>query len=123
MNKFYSFIILVLYSIATYILSFSTINAQIEYNWQNSKEGWISGGDCNLTAQPDAMAMRLFSPTGKMISGTASANLGIFGGDYNKVDINACKYSSAIGGDEDNRDLTGDGKKLGLYHQLVTKFF
>tara|TARA_Y100001968_G_C19453194_1_gene770177 strand:- start:4083 stop:5270 length:1188 start_codon:yes stop_codon:yes gene_type:complete len=61
--------------------------AQIEYNWQNSKEGWISGGDCNLTAQPDAMAMRLFSPTGKMISGTATANLGIFGGDYNKVDI------------------------------------
>ncbi|MEC8603764.1 MAG: hypothetical protein VXY47_05395, partial [Bacteroidota bacterium] len=79
MNKFYSFIVLVICGIATNFLNFSAINAQIEYNWQNSKEGWISGGDCNLTAQPDAMAMRLFSPNGKMISGTLSANLGISG--------------------------------------------
>ena len=97
MNKFYSFIVLLLCSIATNFLSFSAINAQIEYNWQNSKEGWISGGDCNLTAQPDAMAMRLFSPNGKMISGTLSANLGISGGDYNKVDITVKNPTSGSG--------------------------
>ena len=34
--------------------------------------------------------------------------------NYNKDDKNACKYSSAIGDDEDNTDLTGDGKKIGV---------
>ena len=34
--------------------------------------------------------------------------------NYNKDDKNACKYSSAIGDDEDNKDLTGDGKKIGV---------
>ena len=59
------------------------IYGQIQYNWQNSTEGWVSGGNCNLTAQPDAMAMRLFSSNAVMRSGNLQANHGINGGDYN----------------------------------------
>lgn len=66
---------------------FSFVNSQIIYNWQNSKEGWVSGGNCNLTAQPDAMAMRLFSPNATMRSGVLSDNLGINGSDYNLVEV------------------------------------
>ena len=66
---------------------FSLLDAQIVYNWQNSKEGWVSGGDCNLNAQPDAMAMRLFSSNGLMRSGTLSDDLGITNLDYNQVQV------------------------------------
>ena len=41
----------------TYITS---LNSQIIYNWQNSTERWVSGGNCNLTAQTDAMAFKKF---------------------------------------------------------------
>ena len=63
--------------------------SQIVYNWQISKEGWVSCNNCNcnLTEQPDAMAMRLFSSNAKMMSGNPSANLGINGLDYNQVQI------------------------------------
>jgi len=65
------------------------ISSQIVYNWQNSKEGWVSCNNCNcnLTAQTDAMAMRLFSSNAKMMSGNPSTNLGISGSDYNQVQI------------------------------------
>ena len=60
---------------------------QIIYNWQNSKEGWVSGGGCTLTAQTDAMAMRSFNTTPVMRSGNLQADLGIDASDYNKVEI------------------------------------
>lgn len=60
---------------------------QIIYNWQNSKEGWVSGGGCTLTELPDAMAMRSFNTTPVMRSGNLQANLGIDASDYNKVEI------------------------------------
>ena len=62
-------------------------NAQIIYNWQNSKEGWVSGGGCTLTEQPDALAMRSFNTTPIMRSGNLQADLGIDASDYNKVEI------------------------------------
>ena len=49
-------------------------NTQITYNWQNSKEGWVSGGGCTLTEQPDAMAMRSFNTTPVMSSGNQQAD-------------------------------------------------
>lgn len=70
-----------------YLFYFSFVNSQIVYNWQNSKEGWVSGGNCNLTAQPEAMAMRLFAPNATMRSGVLSDNLGINGSDYNLVEV------------------------------------
>ena len=71
-------------------LSFNlNLSSQIVYNWQNSKEGWVSCNNCNcnLTEQPDAMAMRLFSSNAKMMSGNPSTNLGINGSDYNQVQV------------------------------------
>ena len=70
-----------------FLVHFSSLHSQIQYNWQNSTEGWVSGGNCNLTAQPDAMAMRLFSSNAVMRSGNLQANLGINGGDYNQVQV------------------------------------
>ena len=70
-----------------YLFCLSLIFSQITYNWQNSTEGWVSGGNCNLTAQPDAMAMRLFSSNAVMRSGNLQSNLGINGGDYNQVQV------------------------------------
>ena len=59
-------------SVLIFIVHISFIHSQIQYNWQNSTEGWVSGGNCNLTAQPDAMAMRLFSSNAVMRSGKSS---------------------------------------------------
>ena len=70
-----------------FLFYFSFTNGQIIYNWQNSTEGWVSGGNCNLTAQPDAMAMRLFASNAIMRSGNLQSNLGINGGDYNQVQV------------------------------------
>lgn len=75
----------ILFFISTFYISFT--NGQITYNWQNSTEGWVSGGNCNLTAQPDAMAMRLFASNAVMRSGNLQSNLGINGGDYNQVQV------------------------------------
>lgn len=52
MKKFY--LVLICF---TYIISF---NSQIIYNWQNSIEGWFSGGNFNLTAQTDAITFKKF---------------------------------------------------------------
>ena len=70
-----------------FLVHFSSLHSQIQYNWQKSTEGWVSGGNCNLTALPDAMAMRLFSSNAVMRSGNLQANLGINGGDYNQVQV------------------------------------
>ena len=70
-----------------FLFCLSVIFSQITYNWQNSTEGWVSGGNCNLTAQPDAMAMRLFASNAVMRSGNLQSNLGINGGDYNQVQV------------------------------------
>ena len=61
--------------------------APIVYDWDNSKEGWVSGGNCNLTSQSGAMAMRLYSSNALMRSGNVSANLGISASDYNLVEV------------------------------------
>ena len=41
--------------------------AQIVYDWQDSKEGWVPASEsnlgCNLIEQPEAMAMRAFNTT------------------------------------------------------------
>tara|TARA_B100000768_G_scaffold181620_1_gene205420 strand:- start:899 stop:2029 length:1131 start_codon:yes stop_codon:yes gene_type:complete len=77
------------FSILLFIIIKLNISSQLVYNWQNSKEGWVSCNNCNcnLTAQTDAMAMRLFSSNAKMLSGNLSSNLGISGLDYNQVEI------------------------------------
>ena len=69
------------------LLTSLSANTQIIYNWQNSKEGWVSGGGCTLTEQPDALAMRSFNTTPIMRSGNLQADLGIDASDYNKVEI------------------------------------
>ena len=69
------------------LLTSLSANTQITYNWQNSKEGWVSGGGCTLTEQPDALAMRSFNTTPIMRSGNLQADLGIDASDYNKVEI------------------------------------
>lgn len=61
--------------------------APIIYNWQNSKQGWISGGGCNLTALPNSMAMKSFNTTPLMRSGNLQANLGLNSSDYNQITI------------------------------------
>jgi hypothetical protein len=76
-----------------FILSLITTNLfiysqnPIVFNWDNSTEGWVSGGNCNLTAQPGSLAMRLFSSNAVMRSGNISSNLGIVGTDYNLVEV------------------------------------
>jgi hypothetical protein len=85
------------FSFLLFILINLNLSSQIVYNWQNSKEGWTSGGNCNLTAQPVAMAMRLFAPNGLMRSGNISANLGINGTDYNLVEVTLKNPTSGSG--------------------------
>ena len=65
--------------------------AQIVYDWQNSKEGWVPASEsnlgCNLDEQPEAMAMRAFNTTPVMRSGTVNESLGIDAGTYDRVQI------------------------------------
>tara|TARA_B110001450_G_scaffold13655_1_gene12854 strand:- start:1248 stop:2378 length:1131 start_codon:yes stop_codon:yes gene_type:complete len=77
------------FSILFFICINLSLSSQLVYNWQNSKEGWVSCSNCNcnLTAQSDALAMRLFSSNAKMLSGNLSTNLGINGSDYNQVEV------------------------------------
>jgi hypothetical protein len=67
------------------------LNAQIEYNWQNSKEGWVSAPEsnfgCALTAHPESMSMRAFNETPIMRSGTQDSDLELDSETYNRVDI------------------------------------
>ena len=45
--------------LCTMVAFFATAEAQIEYNWQNSKEGWVSASEpnlgCVLVAEPNAL--------------------------------------------------------------------
>ena len=65
--------------------------AQIVYDWQDSKEGWVPASEsnlgCNLIEQPEAMAMRAFNTTPVMRSGTINESLGIDAGTYDRVRI------------------------------------
>ena len=87
----YGNLILPFVCIALGLLSNCTALAQIVYNWQNSKEGWVSAGEsnlgCTLTATPEAMGMRAFNETPVMRSGTLQSDLGIDASDYNQVEI------------------------------------
>ena len=77
-----------LFSIVLIFLIGSVLaQSPIIYNWQNSKQGWISGGGCNLTALPGSMSMNAFNTTPLMRSGNLQANLGLNASDYNQVTI------------------------------------
>ena len=77
-----------LFSIVLILLIGSVLaQSPIVYNWQNSKQGWISGGGCNLTALPGSMSMNAFNTTPLMRSGNLQANLGLNASDYNQVTI------------------------------------
>ena len=77
-----------LFCITLTLLSLVVLSqAPIVYNWQNSKQGWISGGGCNLTALPVSMAMKAFNTTPLMRSGNLQANLGLNTSDYNQVTV------------------------------------
>ena len=69
---------------------FTTAEAQIEYNWQNSK-GWVSASEpnlgCVLVAEPNALAMKAFNQTPVMRSGTLQDDLGIDATTYNRVKV------------------------------------
>lgn len=66
-------------------------HSQISYAWQNSKEGWVPASEtnlgCNLTEQPEAMAMRAYNQTPVMRSGTLSDDLGLPAGTYDRVAV------------------------------------
>ena len=66
-------------------------HAQISYAWQNSKEGWVPASEsnlgCNLTEQPEAMAMRAYNQTPVMRSGTLSDDLSLPVGTYDRVAV------------------------------------
>lgn len=77
-----------LFSTLILFISFTALaQAPITYNWQNSKQGWISGGGCNLAALPGSMSMKAFNTTPLMRSGNLQANLGLNSLDYNQVTI------------------------------------
>ena len=84
------------------LFAFSTnhINSQIEYNWQNSQQGWVSASEtnngCQLFAQPEAVAMRAFNATPIMRSGNLQADLGIDATTYNQVEV-TLKNPVAVG--------------------------
>lgn len=77
-----------LFSTLILFISFTAFTqAPITYNWQNSKQGWISGGGCNLAALTGSMSMKAFNTTPLMRSGDLQANLGLNASDYNQVTI------------------------------------
>ena len=83
-----------------FVLSTNYISSQIEYNWQNSQEGWVSASEtnngCQLFAQPEAIAMRAFNATPIMRSGNLQADLGIDATTYNQIEI-TLKNPVAVG--------------------------
>ena len=78
-------------ALACFIFLVFFSHEQIEYNWQNSKEGWVSASEsnngCQLFAQPESMAMRAFNETPIMRSGNQQVDLGIDATTYNRVEI------------------------------------
>ena len=83
-----------------FTVSTNHVSGQIEYNWQNSQEGWVSASEtnngCQLFAQPEAVAMRAFNATPIMRSGNLAADLGIDATTYNQVEI-TLKNPVAVG--------------------------
>ena len=73
--------------ILIFLIGSAIAQSPVVYNWQNSKQGWISGGGCNLTALPGSMSMNAFNTTPLMRSGNLQANLGLNATDYNQVTI------------------------------------
>ncbi|MAI24289.1 MAG: hypothetical protein CL828_09540 [Crocinitomicaceae bacterium] len=75
----------------TLLAFFASAEAQIEYNWQNSKEGWVSASEpnlgCVLVAEPNALAMKAFNQTPVMRSGTLQDDLNIEATTYDRVRI------------------------------------
>ena len=59
----------------SFVIAPTCATAQIVYDWQDSKEGWVPASEsnlgCNLIEQPEAMAMRAFNTTPVMRSGTS----------------------------------------------------
>ena len=80
MKKLFSIILI-------FLIGSAIAQSPVVYNWQNSKQGWISGGGCNLTALPGSMSMNAFNTTPLMRSGNLQANLGLNATDYNQVTI------------------------------------
>ena len=80
MKKLFSIILI-------FLIGSVLAQSPIVYNWQNSKQGWISGGGCNLTALPGSMSMNAFNTTPLMRSGNLQSNLGLNASDYNQVTI------------------------------------
>ena len=78
-----------------------TLESQIIYNWQDSREGWVPASEstlgCNLVEQPEAMAMRAFNTTPVMRSGTLSESLNINAGDFDRVQITLKNPTSPSG--------------------------
>lgn len=75
----------------SFVFTATCAKAQIIYDWQGSKEGWVPASEsnlgCNLIEQPEAMAMRAFNTTPVMRSGTVNESLGIDAGTYDRVQI------------------------------------
>ena len=77
-----------LFSTLILFISFTAFaQAPIIYNWQNSKQGWIGAGGCNLAVLPGSMSMKALNTTPLMRSGNLQANLGLNSSDYNQVTV------------------------------------
>ena len=100
MKQNFQFSFLSAISLILFTFSANLINSQIEYNWQNSTEGWVSASEtnngCQLFAQPEALAMRAFNATPIMRSGNLQADLGIDATTYNQIEI-TLKNPLAVG--------------------------
>ena len=95
--------------ILIFLIGSAIAQSPVVYNWQNSKQGWISGGGCNLTALPGSMSMNAFNTTPLMRSGNLQANLGLNATDYNQVTISV------------KNPTTGNGNtRLYIYPQELT---
>ena len=86
--------------LCTMVAFLTAAEAQIEYNWQNSKEGWVSASEpnlgCVLVAEPNALAMKAFNQTPVMRSGTLQDDLNLEATTYNRVRV-SLKNTTASG--------------------------
>ena len=91
MNKTFHISILNTITLILFAFCKNCVSSQIEYNWQNSQEGWVSASEtnngCQLFTQPEALAMRAFNATPIMRSGNLQADLGIDATTYNQIEI------------------------------------
>ena len=100
MNKTFHISILNTITLILFAFCKNCVSSQIEYNWQNSQEGWVSASEtnngCQLFTQPEALAMRAFNATPIMRSGNIQADLGIDATTYNQIEI-TLKNPVAVG--------------------------